>query len=168
MYKINRVDIMISKIRKTVLLYIVGLLLALTSCAEKGAEKVKVYPAPKEIELSESFKVTVEEQNISVYSTKIPPSKPIPRLNPLRGEYGLASIASFDMNESVMVSVDCPEKVESVKILPTSYGIKPTIEGNKITFLKLYCFFLSISKICSITFNRSSDGYLLLMFINRV
>ncbi|WP_157757615.1 glycosyl hydrolase family 28 protein [Pseudalgibacter alginicilyticus] len=121
---------MVNKLGKTILLCSIVFFLGFNSFAQK----VKVYPAPKEIKLSESFEVTVEEQNVPVYNTKIPPSKPIPRLNPLRGGYGLASIASFDMNESVTVSIACSTPVKTVKVLPTSYGIKPIIEGTKITF----------------------------------
>ena len=76
----------------------------------------------------------MDEQAVPVYKTKIPPGEPIPRLNHSRSEFGFASIASFDMNESVTVTVDYPMAVDSVKILPTSYGITPQIEGNKITF----------------------------------
>lgn len=97
------------------------------------AQKVKVYPAPEGIELSKAFIVKVEGQNVPVYKTKIPPATPIPRLKP-SGDFGFTSIASFDMNDSVVVSVDCPNNVTSVKILPTSYGVKPTFKGNKITF----------------------------------
>lgn len=120
--------------RKVVLLCSLVIFLGLTACSQKAVEKVKVYPAPEGIELSKTFNVSVEGQNVPVYTSKIPPDNPIPRLNPNRGDYGLASIAFFDMNESVTVSVNYTEKVNSVKILPTSYGIKPKFEGNTITF----------------------------------
>ncbi|MDV7139134.1 glycosyl hydrolase family 28 protein [Maribacter sp. TH_r10] len=113
-------------------LMMILVVLLITSCKQETA-KVNIYPAPEGIELSKAFTVKVEEQYVPVYKTKIPPSKPIPRLKPA-GDYGFVSVASFDMNESVTVSIDCPERVESVKILPTSYGIKPNFEGNKITF----------------------------------
>ena len=95
---------------------------------------VKVYPAPDGIELSNDFKVEVEGIKVPVYKTKIPPSTPVPRLNFSRTEFGFASIASFDMSQRVTVSVNYPEAVKSVKILPTSYGIKPVFEGYAITF----------------------------------
>ncbi|WP_347840823.1 glycosyl hydrolase family 28 protein [uncultured Draconibacterium sp.] len=109
--------------------YVISIL-GFTSCSPK----VKIYPAPEGIELSDAFVVKVQEQAVPVYKTKIPPDHPIPRLNHSRSIFGYASIASFDMNESVTVSIDYPKAVESVKILPTSYGIAPQIEGNKITF----------------------------------
>ncbi|ANW95387.1 hypothetical protein AXE80_03440 [Wenyingzhuangia fucanilytica] len=123
-------DKMIDKLRKTILLCSVLIFVGFSAYAQK----VKVYPAPKEIELSTFFKVSVASQNVPVYKTKIPPSTPIPRLNPNRGDFGLASVASFDMNDAVTVSVESPEEVKSVKILPSSYGIKPVFKGNTVTF----------------------------------
>jgi hypothetical protein len=119
-----------SFIIRTALLLLFASTLFFTSCSQK----VKIYPVPEEIELSTKFIVEVEGMEVPVYLTKIPPAGPIPRLNHSRSEFGFASIASFDMNESITVSVDYPTAVETVKILPTSYGIKPEIEGTKITF----------------------------------
>ena len=56
----------------------------LSSCTQK----VKVYPAPEEIELSQAFEVSVEGQVVPVYKTKVPPKDPVPRLNHSRSEYG--------------------------------------------------------------------------------
>ncbi|CAH8281477.1 glycosyl hydrolase family 28 [Mariniflexile fucanivorans] len=120
---------MIKVFKKAILLYSVSFLFG----CNVSAQKVKIYPAPGGIELSKAFVVKVEGQEVPVYKTKIPSAEPIPRLKPT-GEYGFTSVASFDMNASVTVFIDCPEKVKSVKILPTSYGIKPTFKGNKITF----------------------------------
>ncbi len=109
--------------------FVAGMFVAV-SCAEK----VKIYQAPEGIELSNAFVVKVEGSAVPVYKTKIPPAEPIPRLNHSRSVFGFASIASFDMNEQVSVTIDYPELVEEVKILPTSYGIQPKVEGNKIIF----------------------------------
>ncbi|WP_163400079.1 glycosyl hydrolase family 28 protein [Flavobacterium fluviatile] len=120
---------MINNLKKAIIGCSLGLLLGWNSFAQK----VKVYPAPSGIELSKAYVVKVEGQTVPVYQTKIPPSEPIPRLKPI-GTFGLASVASFDMNASASVSVTIPDKVQSVKILPTSYGIVPTIKGNTIQF----------------------------------
>lgn len=106
-------------------------ILLLTSCGQ-DVQKFKIYPAPDAIELSQAFLVEVEGQEVPVYKTKIPPSTPIPRLNHSRSEFGFASFASFDMSENVEVKVTYPEVVTSVKVLPTSFGIKPKIEGNHV------------------------------------
>ncbi|MDE5419065.1 glycosyl hydrolase family 28 protein [Labilibaculum sp. DW002] len=113
------------------------IVLIFTGCSlnqSKETEFFRVYPAPEGIELSKAFVVEVENMNVPVYKTKIPASKPIPRLNHSRKEFGLASFSSFDMNSKVEVKVTYPEMVKSVKILPTSFGIKPTINGNTISF----------------------------------
>ncbi len=102
--------------------------------ASSCTKQVKIYPAPEGIELSKKFQVEVEGTQVPVYTTKIPPLTSIPRLTQSRSEPGLASVASFDMNESITVAVNYPEAVDSAKILPTSYGIIPQIEGNKVTF----------------------------------
>lgn len=103
-----------------------------TSCSADEKEIVKVYPAPEGIELSNAFGVEVEGKKVPVYNFKIAVREPIPRLNHSRSEFGFASFASFDMNEKVEIKVTYPEAVSSVKVLPTSYGIEPKIEGNII------------------------------------
>lgn len=97
-------------------------------------EHVKVYPAPEGIELSKAFVVEVEAIKVPVYKTKIAKSKTIPRLNHSRSTFGYASFASFDMNAKAEVRITYPDTVTSVKILPTSFGIKPNIEGHTISF----------------------------------
>lgn len=108
-------------------------ILVLTSCKQE-VQKVKIYPAPDGIELSQAFAVEVEGKQLPVYKTKIPPGEPIPRLNHSRSEFGFASFASFDMNEKVELKVTYPEVISSVKVLPTSFGIAPKIDGNKVVF----------------------------------
>ncbi len=115
------------------MLVVIGGLFFLISC-RPNIEKVKIYPTPDGIELSQAFTVEVEGKEVSVYKTKIPPSEPIPRLNHSRSEFGFASFASFDMREAVAIKVAYPEMVSSVKVLPTSLGVKPKIDGNNIAF----------------------------------
>lgn len=103
------------------------------SFAAQGAEDVRIYPAPKGIELSTDFTVAIEGRQVPVYKTKVPPGDSIPRLSGSRREFGFASLASFDMRTSVDVTVTCPDAVKSIKILPTSYGIVPKVHGQTIT-----------------------------------
>ncbi len=121
---------MTTKYFQSILLVLCAILL-LSSCTEK----VKIYPIPEGIELSEAFQVEVEGQKVPVLPTKIPPATPIPRLNHSRSECGFAAFASFDMNAPVEIKVTYPEAVDSVKILPTSFGIEAEIEGNTISFM---------------------------------
>ncbi len=109
-------------------------MLAITLLASSCTQKIKVYPAPDGINLSNNFKVAVEGQEVPVYKTKVPPKDPIPRLNHSRSEFGFASLTSFDMNEPVTITVNYPGEIESVKFLPTSYNIVLDIKGQNITF----------------------------------
>ncbi|GAB5552949.1 MAG: hypothetical protein Sapg2KO_25400 [Saprospiraceae bacterium] len=96
---------------------------------------VVIYPPTEGLELSNSYTVTVEGKAVPVYKAKIPPSEPIPRLNGSSREFGFASIASFDIRKSVRITVSYPEPIQSVKILPSSFGIVAKIEGQKVTFI---------------------------------
>ena len=98
-----------------------------------GAEKVKIYPAPAGVELSNAFSVEIEGDKVPVYKTKIPSAGPIPRLTGSSSEFGFVSLASFDMSASVDVTITCTEIVKSIKILPTSYGIVPKVHEKTIT-----------------------------------
>lgn len=98
------------------------------------AQDVKVYPAPEGIDLSTNFEVDVEGKSVPVYKAKVPSAAPIPRLTGDRSAFGIASLASFDLKSEASVSVIYPTAIESVKILPTSFGIVPKVDGRKISF----------------------------------
>lgn len=98
------------------------------------SQNVRIYAAPEGVDLSNAFTVAAEGKQVPVYKAKVPPAAPIPRLTGSRSEFGIASFASFDMQTSLVVRVTCPEPVRSVKILPTSFGIQPTVDGRKIQF----------------------------------
>lgn len=111
----------------------------INSCANGDKNKqtqkdVIIYSAPNGIELSKAFKVKVNGTETPIYKAKVPAAEKIPRLNHNPGKFGIASYTSFDIRKSVSVAVTYPEPIKSVKILPTSYGIKPKIEGQNITF----------------------------------
>jgi hypothetical protein len=60
------------------------------------------------------------------------------------------SMVYFDFNGSVEISVTCNhEKISSARIRPLSYGIKPKINGNTITF--------SLDKPCNISVEVNED-----------
>ena len=122
---------MIQFIKVLSLMIIASAFLFSASCSQD----VKIYPAPEGVELSSAFAVEVEGKEVPVYNAKVPVSESIPRLNRASTtEFGLASFASFDMRAGAAVTVTCPEPVESVKILPTSFGIVPSVKGQKVTF----------------------------------
>lgn len=102
------------------------------------AAVVQVYPAPAGEELSRAYEVTVEGQSVPVYSVKVAPTDPARRWKAMDDKansadyYETASFAYFDMKGSVTVKVTCPETIQSAKVLPSSFGIKPAIHGNTI------------------------------------
>lgn len=95
------------------------------SAAGPARPAFKIYPAPEGIELSSTFSMTAEGQTVPVHKAKVPPAKPIPRLNGTGGAFEFASFASLDIAEPVTVTVTCREPARSAKILPTSFGIVP-------------------------------------------
>lgn len=125
--------------RSAQVLALVVMFFSALSCQNKIENKpevadVKIYPAPKGIELSKKFQLTVGGNEVPLYLAKVPPVAPIPRLTGNRNEFGLASYGSFDMRESATVIIKYPKEVKSVKILPTSFGIVPEIDGQEIRF----------------------------------
>lgn len=105
----------------------------LTSCTQE-MQRVKIYPAPDGVDMSQAYVVEVEGKEVPLYKTKIPPAQPIPRLNHSRSEFGFASFALFDMGQAVEIKVSYPEEINSVKVLPTSFDIRPRIDGNTVVF----------------------------------
>ena len=86
-----------------------------------GGDAVVTYPAPQGEKASEDYKVDAGGKPVCVYTAPV-----------LRG--GPASFAYFDFSGSVSVSVTSTREIDTVKVLPTSYGIKPTVSGNSISF----------------------------------
>ncbi|MDQ8183311.1 glycosyl hydrolase family 28 protein [Pelagicoccus sp. SDUM812005] len=114
---------------KTLLTLVVALAGLSVLCAQ---ERVKVYPAPDGIELSQVFAVQVAGEEVPVYKAKIPPAGPIPRLTRDPSAFAFASFASFDLQGKVEVKIECSEPVSSIKVLPTSYGIVPKVHGKTV------------------------------------
>lgn len=99
------------------------LLISLSSVSGSSwaAEGVVTYPAPQGEKASEDYTVDAGGQSVFVYTTPV-----------LRG--GPASFAYFDFSGSVNVSVASTRKINTVKILPASYGIKPAVGENSVSF----------------------------------
>jgi hypothetical protein len=105
-----------------------------------GAAKVTVYPAPAGEELSKDFTVTVEDRNVPVYVAKVAAAEPALRWKAMDDKtnsasfFELASFGSFDMDGPVTVTINCPEPIQSAKVLPASLGIAPSIKGKSLSF----------------------------------
>ncbi len=98
---------------------------------------VRVYPAPKEEPVSKDFSVSVEGKSVPVYLARII-SISVEERRTKKGtteaDTSLSSFASFDIQGKVKVSVTTPAPAKSARILPSSSGIKPEIDGCEIRF----------------------------------
>jgi hypothetical protein len=103
------------------------------------AGSVLVYPAPSSEELSKDFAVQVEGKQIPVYIAKVACAEPARRWKAMDDKahsaeyFEKASFAYFDMQGAVTVTVNCPEVIQSAKVLPSSRKITPTIQGKSLS-----------------------------------
>ena len=118
-----------------------GLLLLLSFLPAEAKDKVTIYPMPSGEEVSSDYRVAVDGEAVPVYVAKVAPRDKqklwdsCDKQQTGKGYYEVASFAYFDLNEGeAQVTVTVPDEIRSAKILPTSYGIKPTIQGNALTF----------------------------------
>ena len=102
------------------------------------AATVKVYPAPQGEELSTDYTVQVEGLNTPVYVAKVASADPRARWKAMDDKknsadfFEKASFTYFDFEGTVRIQITCREAVRSAKVLPVSYGIKPSINGKTI------------------------------------
>ena len=115
--------------------------LALPLLAKAQSTNVRTWPMPEGEVASSDFKVEADGQPVFVCVTHVAPADAQRRWKamddvPHSADYfDLASFASFDMRGPVKtIRVTYHEDVRQAKILPTSYGIVPKIEGRQVTF----------------------------------
>lgn len=119
------------------------------------AAEVCVAPAAAGEALSADFTVTVGGVTAPVYIAKVASKDPVLRFKSVddvaaSGTYfEKAAFASFDFDGITDVTVACPEVVTSAKILPSSYGITPVINGKQVSF--------KLSKPCQLTLEVNGD-----------
>ena len=103
------------------------------------AATVKVYPAPQGEVLSTEYTVQVEGQDTPVYVAKVSPADPKARWKGMDDKqnsadfFEKAAFTYFDFEGTVRIQITCPEAVRSAKVLPSSYGIQPSINGKTIS-----------------------------------
>jgi hypothetical protein len=111
------------------------------SCSRQQPDNIVIYPAPAGEPLNETYRLTVEGQPVPVYNAKIGSGQRIMRergMDDLAAThlfYDIAGFASFDLKSGVAhlkVSIDRP--IEKARILPSSFGIEPEIDGNSLSF----------------------------------
>jgi hypothetical protein len=111
----------------------------ITSC-HYSKNDVTVYDAPEGEALNEKYQVSVNGIDVPVYNVRVCTEDiqgrhmaGIPAL--ADSAYDIAGFASFDLKKGpAKVSIAVSDVIASAKILPTSYGIIPTIKGNRLTF----------------------------------
>jgi hypothetical protein len=97
----------------------------------KNKTKVVVYPAPSGIEGAPDISITVEDEPVFVYDTRVNFNRRFLR-NP---ELEKTPVAYFDFSGTVNVKIKADGKeINSVTIRPLSPGIKPVIRGDTISF----------------------------------
>ena len=97
-----------------------GIVLSAAAVFSGAGDAVVTYPAPPGEKASEDYKVEAGGKSVFAYTASV-----------LRG--GPASFAYFDFFGTVTVIVTTRQKIESVKVLPTSYGITSTISNNQVS-----------------------------------
>ena len=119
--------------------WLLPIICLLVPIAPAWSGSVQVYPAPAGEELSKAFVVQVEGKQIPVYAAKVACAEPERRWKAMDDKahsadyFETASFAYFDMQGSVTVTVRCPEAIQSAKVLPSSCGITPAIQGKSLS-----------------------------------
>lgn len=104
-----------------------------------SAAAVRIHPAPAGETLSRDYVVKVEGQEVPVYIAKVAPVEPALRWKAMDDKtnsadyFTNAAFAYFDMDGAVPVTVTCPEVIQSAKVLPSSFNLKPIIQGRSLT-----------------------------------
>ena len=111
-------------------------------CASCNYSKddVVVYQAPEGEELNSKFKLSVNGVDVPVYNAKICTEDQQGRhkagiYEEAHLHFDITAFASFDMKKGpVKINVSVDDLIATAKILPTSFGIIPTIKDKTLTF----------------------------------
>ncbi len=105
--------------------------------AEHSQDKVVLYPAPPEEKLSADFELTVNGRRVPVYACRVsavPLNQVWPGYQRPINQSELGSFASWDMMRPVSVVIVARELVRTVAVRPSSYAVRPAVEGQAIRF----------------------------------
>jgi hypothetical protein len=100
---------------------------------------VRIAAAPAGEVLSKDYRVQVEGREVPVYVARVAPADPARRWKAMDDKansadfFETASFASFDMEGTVTVTVTCPEPIRSAKVLPSSFNLKPAVQGSSLS-----------------------------------
>ncbi|WP_053183452.1 glycosyl hydrolase family 28 protein [Sunxiuqinia dokdonensis] len=116
------------------------MLLLLSGQVYAGGKSYLIYPAPAGEVLNEDYRVTIEGESVPVYSVKVAPKDQQLRWKAMDDKknsadyFEVAAFAYFDLKDEVTIEVTNHEHIHSVKILPSSAGIVPHVEGKTVSF----------------------------------
>src|ERR1035438_4136434 len=102
-----------------------------------GAAGVTSWPAPPGEALSEHYELTVNGHAVPVHACRVsavPFNQVWPGYQRPLDQTELAGFAFWDMAGPVKVVVQSRRPVQSVVMRPASLGIRPAIEGGRISF----------------------------------
>jgi hypothetical protein len=127
---------------------LISLLIIIGSCknekksadteANKKLSNIIIYSAPEDEELNTMFKVTADGISVPVYNIKVAGKDRNLAMDDKRNSaqyFETTGMTYFDIRKGpVMVTVSVDKVISSAKILPSSYGIVPQINGNSLSF----------------------------------
>lgn len=105
-----------------------------------AGDDVRIYPAPAGEPLSTNFTVMVGQKTVPVYIAKVASADPVRRMKAMDDKvnsaqfFELAAFTYFDLPGGAEMVVNYAGPVHQAKILPSSSGIVPKIDGSRITF----------------------------------
>ncbi len=100
-------------------------------------QQLNVYELPESEELSADYRVSVNGKNVPVYQTRVsavPFNQVWPGYQRPLDQTEIASVATWDMEGRVSITVESSSPIRSVIVRPASYGIQPYVSGNRIEF----------------------------------
>ncbi|OJV35610.1 MAG: hypothetical protein BGO33_12160 [Bacteroidia bacterium 43-41] len=124
---------------KKIVFLLLTMCVVITSCKYSKSDVI-VYSAPEGEALNEKYKVAVNGIDVPVYNTRICTEDIQGRhkagvIAQADSAYDIAGFALFDLKKGpVKVSISVSDLIATAKILPTSFGVIPTIKGNTLTF----------------------------------
>jgi len=113
---------------------------ALLGIGGRAPGAVTIYPAPAGEELSANFTVKADGRPLPVYAAKVAPLAPERRWKAMDDKtnsasyFDLAAFGYFDLAGRANITVSCPQEIVSAKVLPTSYGLVPKVQGKTLSF----------------------------------
>ncbi|EMI55160.1 glycosyl hydrolase family 28 protein [Rhodopirellula sallentina] len=104
------------------------------------AGKTTVPPAPEGATINTAYRVKVNGRDVPVFAAKVASENAQMRWKAMDDKpnsakyFDTAAFASFDFSGAVTVEVTISDSVTSAKILPTSAGVEPNIQGQTVSF----------------------------------